>query len=145
MDFLDDPEPHRPENRVLHRDDAPIVDLSEVDDVRPNVGIQAIDELLELETMGAKLWHFEPGEEVGYHAHPEEEEFYFVLEGEFSLKLGPADDPEYVTVGPGTFWAAGPYEPHGHRYIGEETGVVLALGAPPGNDEVLNPYELESP
>lgn len=144
MEFLDDGDADRPERRVTDTDDVPLVDLSNNDDVNPDVGIRPIDEMLGLKNMGAKLWYFQPGEEVGYHAHPTEEELYYVLEGEFSLKLGSADDPEYVTVGPGAFWAGGPSEPHGHRYVGEGTGVVLALGAPPG-DEALDPYELDSP
>lgn len=148
MDFLDD---ETAENaaaatdapRTVHTDDVPLVDLSEHDAVEPDVGIRPVDEMLVLDSMGAKLWYFEPGDEVGYHAHPEEEELYYVIEGEFSLKLGDPDDPTYETVGPGTFYAAGPREPHGHRCVGDGPGVVLALGAPgDAGDEVLDPHDL---
>lgn len=143
MEFIDEDELEMADPKVVHTDDVPLVDLSAVEDVLPTVSIRPVDEVLDLEKMAAKLWYFEPGEEVGFHAHPEEEELYYVIEGEFSLKLGDAADPEYVRVGPGTFFAAGPYEPHGHRCVGEENGVVLALGAPAdAGDEVIDPHEL---
>lgn len=143
MQFIPDDERPALDPKSIHIDDIPFVDLSERDDIRPNVGIRPVDEALDLEEMGAKVWHFEPGEEVSYHAHPEEEELYYVIKGEFSVKMGPADDPDYMTVGPGTFFAAGPYEPHGHRYVGDDEGIVLAVGAPGDADnEVLDPYEL---
>ena len=143
MQFIPDEENPDPDPKIIHEEDVPLVDLGERDDVHPTVGIRPVDEVLDLEEMGVKLWHFEPGEEVGYHAHPEEEELYYVIEGEFSVKMGPADDPTYTRVGSGTFFAAGPYEPHGHRCVGDEDGVVLALGAPgsTGND-VLDPHDL---
>jgi quercetin dioxygenase-like cupin family protein len=143
MDFLDEA---APEDSLwaAHTDDVPLVDLSERDDVVPDVSIRAVDEVLGLTELGAKLWYFQPGEEVGYHAHPEEEELYYILQGEFSLKLGDPDDPTYETVGPGTFYAAGPGEPHGHRCIGDQEGIVLALGAPgDAGDEVVDPHERE--
>ncbi|MEF8812944.1 MAG: cupin domain-containing protein [Halovenus sp.] len=143
MQFLKDRDNPRPEPKIADTDDVPLVDLSDRDDVKPTVGIRPVDEVLDLEEMGAKLWYFEPGEEVGYHAHPDEEELYYVIEGEFSVKMGPADDPTYETVGPGTFFAAGPYEPHGHRCVGDDQGIVLALGAPgDSSDDVLDPYEM---
>ena len=143
MEFIDEDDIEKADPKVVHSEDVPLVDLSEVDEVHPTVSIRPIDEVLDLQEIAAKLWYFEPGEEVGFHAHPEEEELYYVIKGEFSLKLGDADDPEYITVGPGTFFAAGPYEPHGHRCVGDEDGVVLALGAPAdAGDEVIDPHEL---
>jgi quercetin dioxygenase-like cupin family protein len=143
MEFIDEDELTKADPKVVHTDDVPSVDLSAVEDVLPDVSIRPVDEVLDLQKMAAKLWYFQPGEEVGFHAHPEEEELYYVVQGEFSLKLGDASDPEYVTVGPGTFFAAGPYEPHGHRCVGEREGVVLALGAPAdAGDEVIDPHDL---
>lgn len=143
MEFIDENELETADPKVVHSDDIPLVDLAKIDDVRPTVGIRPIDEVLGLERIAAKLWYFDSGEEVGFHAHPNEEELYYVVDGEFSLKMGDADDPTFVTVGPDTFFAAGPYEPHGHRCISEEGGVVLALGAPAdAGDEVIDPHEM---
>lgn len=106
-----------------------------------NLSILPVDDALGAEHVQIKLWYFEPGEEIIYHAHTEQEELYYVLEGTFSLKLGDPDDPDIVEVGPGTFYVAGPETGHGHRYVGDETGVVLAIGAPPGFDPGRDPAD----
>jgi quercetin dioxygenase-like cupin family protein len=112
---------------------------------RPDVDVRAgdVDGALDAEALRVKLWRFEPGEEVEYHAHAEQEELFYVLEGEFSLKLGRSGETEIVEVGPGTFWVAGPGVGHGHRCIGDDEGVVLAVGAPPVRAPGLDPHELD--
>lgn len=129
--------------RVLHEDEMDEVDLSEVEGVPPDLTIKAVDEALGLDELGAKLWFFEPGEEIQYHAHGEQEEVYYALEGTFSLKLGRSGEEEFREVGPGTFWVARPEVGHGHRYVGDDRGVVLALGAPAVDDPGLDPHGLE--
>jgi quercetin dioxygenase-like cupin family protein len=130
------------EYEVVDLDDVPVTDLSEIDAVPPDNDIRAVGDALGLETMRASVWYFEGGEEIQYHAHLEQEEVYFVLEGEFSLKLGRSGEEEYVEVGPGAFWVAKPEIGHGHRYIGEGTGAVLAFGAPPVSDPGQDPHAL---
>jgi len=129
--------------RVLHEDDIDEVDLSDVEGVPPDLTIKPVDEALGLEALGAKLWFFEPGEEIQYHAHSEQEEVYYALEGEFSLKLGRSGETELREVGPGAFWVARPEVGHGHRYVGDDRGVVLALGAPNVEDPGLDPHDLD--
>jgi quercetin dioxygenase-like cupin family protein len=142
MEFTDESDRPSIEPRVVRTEDVPLVDLGDRDDIHPDVSIRPVDEVLGMGHLGVKLWYFEPGEEVGFHAHSEEEELYYVLEGEFSLKLGSADDPTYETVGPGSFFGARPKEPHGHRCVDDEGGVVLAIGAAAeSGDEVLDPYD----
>ena len=131
------------EYEVVHADDVPTTDLSEIDDVPPDLSIRALDEVLETDHVQLKLWYFDPGEEIRYHAHSEQEEIFYVLEGEFSLKLGRSGEEEYVEAGPGTFWIAKPEIGHGHRYVGDEQGVVLAIGAPAVDDPGLDPHELD--
>ncbi len=131
------------EYEVVHTDDVPKTDLSEVDEVPPDLQIRALDEVLPTEHVQLKLWYFEPGEEIQYHAHAEQEELYYVLEGEFSVKLGRSGEEEYVDAGPGTFWMARPEIGHGHRNVGDEQGVVLAIGAPAVEDPGLDPHGLE--
>ncbi|MFB6142055.1 MAG: cupin domain-containing protein [Halorientalis sp.] len=128
---------------VLATEDVPVTDLSEIEGVPPDLDVRPVGETLGLEELNVTLWYFEPGEEIQYHAHSEQEELYYVIEGEFSLKLGRSGEEEYVEVGPGAFWAAGPEVGHGHRYVGEEEGVVLAIGAPPVEDPGLDPHSLE--
>jgi quercetin dioxygenase-like cupin family protein len=127
---------------VVHLDDVPTTDLSEVAEVPPDLNIKPVGSALGIEEMRVTVWYFEPGEEIQYHAHSEQEELYYVLEGEFSLKLGRSGEEEYVEAGPGTFWIAKPEVGHGHRNVGDEQGVVLALGAPPVEDPGLDPHSL---
>ncbi|WP_435361866.1 cupin domain-containing protein [Haloarchaeobius sp. DFWS5] len=141
MKFLDETDPLDPERAIVDSEAVPLVDLSEREGVLPNVGIRPVDEVLGLDELGAKLWYLDPGEEVGYHAHPVEEELYYVLRGKFSVKLGPPDDPTIEVVGPGTFFAGRALVGHGYRNVGDEPGVVLAIGAPTGDDRVIDPHE----
>lgn len=132
-----------PHYEVVDTDDVPLQDLSESTEMPPDLNIRAIDAALGTEQIGVKLWYFEPGEEIGYHAHSEQEELFYVLEGEFSLKLGESGEEEYVEAGPGTFWVAGPEMGHGHRCVGDEQGIVLAVGAPYVDDPGLDPHSLD--
>ena len=131
------------EYEVLDLGDAPVTDLSEIDAIPPDLDVRPVGDLLGLEQMRATVWYFEPGEEVGYHAHAEQEELYYVLEGTFSLKLGRSGETEQVEVGPGTLWAAGPEVGHGHRCVGDDRGVVLSVGAPAVEDPGLDPHDLD--
>ena len=128
---------------VVALDDVDVTDLSEIDAVPPDLDIRAVGDALGLENMNAAVWYFEPGEEIGYHAHLEQEELYYVLEGRFSLKLGRSGEEEFVEAGPGTFWVAKPEIGHGHRNVGDERGAVLAIGAPPVEDPGQDPHALD--
>jgi uncharacterized cupin superfamily protein len=129
---------------VVDTEDVTETDLSNVEEIPPDLTIRAIDDALGTEQIGAKLWHFEPGEEIQYHAHSDQEELYYVLEGTFSLKLGRSGEEEYREVGPGAFWVAGPETGHGHRNVGDGRGVVLAIGAPRVEDPGLDPHSLKN-
>ncbi len=131
------------EYKVVDLDDVPTKDLSEIEEVPPDLDIRPVGEHLGLSEMRATVWYFDPGEEIQYHAHSQQEELYFVLEGEFSLKLGRSGDEEYVDAGPGTFWVAQPEVGHGHRNVGDGQGVVLSFGAPPVEDPGLDPHSLD--
>lgn len=131
------------EYEVVNLDDVPVTDLAETDAVPPDLDVRPVGDQLGTERMRVTVWYFEPGEEIQYHAHGEQEELYYALEGEFSLKLGRSGETEIREVGPGTFWVAKPEVGHGHRYVGEDRGVVLALGAPPVDDPGRDPHALD--
>ena len=131
------------EYEVVDLEDAPVTDLSEIEALPPDLDIRPVGDLLGLEQMRATVWYFEPGEEIQYHAHSEQEELYYVVEGEFSVKLGRSGEEEYVDVEAGALWAAGPEIGHGHRYVGDDRGVVLSVGAPAVEDPGLDPHQLE--
>lgn len=128
---------------IVQTDDVRVTDLSAVEKIPPDLDIRSIDEALGTDEMNVKLWYFDPGEEIQYHAHAEQEELYYVLEGEFSVKIGPSGEEEYHEIGPGTFYAAGPETGHGHRYTGDDQGIVLAIGAPAVEDPGLDPHDLD--
>jgi len=127
---------------VVHLEDVPVTDLSEIEEIPPDLDIRPVGDALDSEAMRVTVWYFEPGEEIQYHAHSEQEELYYVLEGEFSLKLGRSGEEEYVEAGPGTFWVAKPEVGHGHRNVGDDRGVALAVGAPPVEDPGIDPHSL---
>lgn len=127
---------------VVALDDVPVTDLSEVESAPPDLDIRPVGEHLGLSKMRATVWHFDPGEEIQYDAHSEQEELYFVLEGAFSLKLGRSGETEHVDTGPGTLWVAKPEIGHEHRNVGDESGVGLSFGAPPVDDPWLDPHDL---
>lgn len=128
---------------VTRLEDVPVTDLSTVDAVPVDLDIRSVGESLDLSEMRGHVWYFEPGDEIGYHAHAEQEELFFVLEGRFELTLGPPDERKTVEAGPGTFWAVEPETGRGHRCVSEDGGAVLALGAPAVEDRGRDPREFE--
>lgn len=126
----------------IQTEDVPVTDLSHVEEIPPDLDIRDVDEELECQNIAVKIWYFDEGEEIGYHAHSEQEELFYALDGTFSLKLGRSGKTEYVAVDEGTFWVAGPEIGHGHRCISEDGGAVLAFGAPPIHDPGLDPHSL---
>jgi quercetin dioxygenase-like cupin family protein len=130
------------EYSVIDTEDVPVTDLSEIDDLPPDLDIRPVSRMLGAENVVVTLWYFDEGEEIRYHAHAEQEELFFVLEGEFSLKLGRSDETERREVGAGAFWVAAPMIGHGHRCVSDDGGTVLAIGAPAGHDPGLDPHEL---
>jgi len=92
--------------------------------------MRPVDEALECRNVAAKVWYFDEGEEIGYHAHSEQEELFYVLEGTFSLKLGRSGEEEFVEADEGTFWVSAPKIGHGHRCVSEGGGAVLQRSVP---------------
>ena len=126
---------------IVHTDDVRVTDLSEIEEIPPNLDVRSLDDALGTDEMNVNLWYFDPGEEIGYHAHGEQEELYYVLTGEFEVTVGRAGEEETETVGPGTFYAAGPEIGHSHRYVGDEQGIILAIGAPAVEDPGFDPHD----
>jgi uncharacterized cupin superfamily protein len=131
------------DHEVVNTDDVPVTDLSEIDEIPPDLDMRSLGDALGTDEMNVNLWYFDPGEEIQYHAHTEQEELYYVLTGEFSVKVGRSGETESKEVGPGTFYAAGPETGHGHRYLGDEQGIILAIGAPAVEDPGLDPHDLD--
>lgn len=119
---------------VSHVDDVDVVRMAEIEEVHEKfdpLGVQIIDETaLGTEEMKIKLWHVPPGETMGTHGHPTQEEFYYILEGRFAITIGPPGQTETYRGRPGTVFAASPDIARGYENNGEEEGRVLVVAAP---------------
>lgn len=130
------------EYEVARTSEIEVTDLFQSEEVLLDMSIRDVSDVLGTEELLAKLWYFEPGDEVPYHAQAIQEEFYYIIEGEFSIKIGRSGDTEIVERGPGTFYAAGPQIGHGHRYLGDEQGRILAIAAPAVESKGLDPHAI---
>jgi quercetin dioxygenase-like cupin family protein len=134
---------------VISLEDVPLFDtgqyegdVSEFSDETMSLDLKALDYALNTEHVKLKVWYFDPDEEVRYHAHAEQEEIYYVIQGQFSLKIGRSGETEIVELDPGSVYRVGPEVGHGHRCVGDEPGIVLAIGAPNVSDPGLDPHSL---
>lgn len=115
-------------------DDVSVIRMEEVEDVPEEfdrIGVQHLDEkTLGTEEMKVKVWNIPSGERMGVHGHPSQEEFYYVLEGQFRVHIGPPGDSDSYEVGTGGIFAASPEIARGYENIGDEPGRVLVIAAP---------------
>ncbi|MFB6202253.1 MAG: cupin domain-containing protein [Halorhabdus sp.] len=108
------------------------------DDVEPDEGRSAtrrsLGSHLGLSKLGLNLYDIDPGEQapLRYHYHTEQEEAFYVLEGELHVET---EEGEYV-VPAGEFFVAEPDHPHRAYNPADASGPVrtLAIGAPPVDD-----------
>ena len=80
------------------------------------------------EHMGLRLYELEPGESTafGYHAHENQEEVFYVLDGTLTFETEGGD----VEVGAGEAVRFGPGEFQQSRNAGDGRTRVLGMGAP---------------
>ena len=88
-----------------------------------------------LETLGLRVYDVAPGEDIplsGLHYHDQQEEVFYVLEGELGVET---PDEDYV-VSPGEFFIADPGSPHRayNATDADDNAVVIAMGAPSVDD-----------
>ncbi len=73
-------------------------------------------------------WMMPPGFASPYHVHHQEDEAFYVLEGEIAFVCG----GKWLTAGPGGY-VFGPREiPHGFKVVGSEPARMLLLCTPGG-------------
>lgn len=84
-------------------------------------------------------WSMAPGFASPYHTHHNEDEAFYVVEGEMEFVCG----GKWLTAGPGTY-IFGPREiPHGFRVIGSTSARLLLLCSPAGFERFV--LELSEP
>ena len=81
---------------------------------------------------GASVFEFTaaPHFDVGAHVHQSIEEFYYVLEGEFELRVG----DRVMRGGPGTFMFVPKGAPHAFSNPGSTPAKTLLIVSPPGHE-----------
>jgi len=94
-----------------------------------------VSEAADLDHLGLRTYRVEPGESIplsGLHYHDEQEEVFYVREGELSVET---PDRTY-TVDPGQFFVAEPGSPHRAHVADDADGEcrLLGVGAPPQSD-----------
>ena len=75
---------------------------------------------------------FAPGRALEAHVHDDEDDAFYILEGELTFALG--EDGEEVVAGPGTFVLVPPGVRHGFSNRAETPVRMLNLHAPAGFD-----------
>jgi mannose-6-phosphate isomerase-like protein (cupin superfamily) len=73
---------------------------------------------------------FAPGRELETHTHPDEDDAFYILEGELTFVLGEQE----VLAAPGTFVLVPPGVVHGFRNQGKRAVRMLNIHAPAGFD-----------
>jgi mannose-6-phosphate isomerase-like protein (cupin superfamily) len=93
--------------------------------------------------VAANYYALDPGESfvAGLHAHMDQEEIFFVLEGTvtFETTRDPAADPRTVAVESGQVVRFGRGEYQQGRNEGHEQATAIALGAPPNSTSGREP------
>jgi uncharacterized cupin superfamily protein len=101
---------------------------------------RALDEALGTTDVAVKYYELEPGQTFsgGYHTHHDQEEIFYVIEGEATWDTEDGDAAVTVSAGEALRFGPGEFQ-HGYN---DSDGTVraLALGAPPGMDETVSVF-----
>jgi quercetin dioxygenase-like cupin family protein len=130
------------EYNIASIEDVPPVDLGNLGEVEMEPDVRRVQSELGAENMVANFWEFEEGDAMIHHRHEKQEELYYVVEGEFRLKVGEAGETKEYTVSEGELFVASPETGRGYRCVSEGGGHVLSVGAPNLTD--INPEEYTS-
>jgi len=106
--------------------------------------VRRVQTELGTEEMVTNVWEFEEGDAMVHHSHEEQEELYYVIAGEFRLKVGDVGETEEHTVSEGDLFAFSPDVGRGYECVSEDGGTVLSVGAPNVvdiNPEKYTPYD----
>ena len=110
------------------------LETREVEDVEPR--LKAVGYELRPEKMRPSVWEFEAGESNNRHRQREQEELYYVVDGEFSMTVESEEgDRETFDLGAGDVVVV---PPESWRQVeAKEAGTVLVVGAPNAKDDAV--------
>jgi quercetin dioxygenase-like cupin family protein len=103
--------------------------LAHLDDLGEGYGFRKIRRGLGVEAFGINAIVIPPGYESGFHFHDEQEEAYFVHQGEIEFEFG--DGSKHV-LGPGGVVRVDAATPRKTKNVGDGDAVYVAIGAKDG-------------
>jgi len=98
-------------------------------EIDEGVNLNLIDHL-NTQEMRPRLWRFQPGQQLSYHYHEQQEELFYVVEGTLHFLVGAPDDKEEVEVPAGSFFKPGTQTPRQLFNPTDEEAISLIVGAP---------------
>ncbi|MFL5821987.1 MAG: cupin domain-containing protein [Solirubrobacteraceae bacterium] len=103
--------------------------LSTLDQMGDGYGFRKIRRELGVTAFGINALVLPPGYETGIHYHDEQEETYFVHQGQVEFRFG---DGSTHTLGPGGLVRISPSTPRGMRNAGQDDAIVVVAGGKDG-------------
>ncbi len=103
--------------------------VSSLAEMGDGYGFRKVRHELGVTAFGINAIVLPPGYETGVHYHDEQEETYFVHQGQVEFRFG---DGSRHLLGPGGICRVDPATPRGMRNAGEEDAIILAAGGKDG-------------
>jgi mannose-6-phosphate isomerase-like protein (cupin superfamily) len=103
--------------------------VGSLDEMGDGPGFRKVRRELDVTAFGVNAIVLPPELEPGFHYHDEQEELYFVHEGEVEVDFG---DGSTHRLGPGGLVRVDPATPRRFRNVGEGNAVVLVAGGKDG-------------
>lgn len=125
---------------VIEAEDAPYTNYENSDEWPIEADKWALAKGLECQCLGMNIFGFEEGQGMPFHAHPHQEEVFYVLDGTFEVELGRPGQEEQFEVDEGSVFSASPYVGKGYECVSED-GKMLCLGAPSTDEEEWVDFE----
>jgi len=124
-------------DKGAHETHASVRAMSDVVIVRPGEGtrygnVEFLARTADTPRFTFGIIEFQPNRTLEAHVHAEEDDAFYILEGELTFVVG--DDEEEVVAGPGTFVLVPPGVRHGFSNHADTPVRMLNLHAPAGFD-----------
>lgn len=116
------------------------IDINQLSPESNESNLQSVSNPLDTDDFAMNYYLLDPGQNFsdGLHTHVDQEEAFFVLEGEatFEAKPEPTAESSTVTIGEGQMVRFAPGEYQQGRNESESSVRALAIGAPKGSTDV---------
>jgi quercetin dioxygenase-like cupin family protein len=106
------------------------LELRDIEDIEP--GLKATGYELQPEKMRPSVWEFEAGDSNTHHRQREQEELYFVLDGQLEMEV----DDDVFEIAAGEFVIVSPES--WRQLTAREESTVFIVGAPNVKDDAID-------